>query len=173
MTSRVAIRIKVVCASLPQLPYVSTARGTHTQPSSWHLGSLAMCLCCSLWLAKICNVKDDPNLRIMTSLNKDFPWRLNILIQNLLLHITEGLYTCTYTQSTQNSAKAVLCSKVQPCQTSVVCQTKDPHCPPRQLPSNVPLTLGKSSLFGPLPKSPFLPCHQLAKAVDNGVLGGA
>ena len=24
------------------------------------------------WLAKICNVKDDPYLRIMTSLNKDF-----------------------------------------------------------------------------------------------------
>ena len=48
MASRVARRIKVVCASLPQLPYVSTARGTHTQPSSWHLGSLVMCLRCSL-----------------------------------------------------------------------------------------------------------------------------
>ena len=48
MASRVARRVKVVCASLPQLPYVLTVRGTHTQPSSWHLGSLAMCLHCSL-----------------------------------------------------------------------------------------------------------------------------
>ena len=48
MASRVARRIKVVCASLSQLPCVSTARGTHTQPSSWHFGSLAMCLRCSL-----------------------------------------------------------------------------------------------------------------------------
>ena len=48
MASRVARRVTVVCATLPQLPYVSTARGTHTQPSSWHLGSLAMCLRCLL-----------------------------------------------------------------------------------------------------------------------------
>ena len=48
MASRVARRVKVVCASLPQLSYLLTARGTHTQPSPWHLGSLAVCLCCSL-----------------------------------------------------------------------------------------------------------------------------
>ena len=48
MASQAVRRIKMVCASLPQLPYISTARGTHTQPSSWHLGSLAMCLHCSL-----------------------------------------------------------------------------------------------------------------------------
>ena len=48
MASRVARWVKVVCVSLSQLLYVSTTRGTHTQPSSWHLGSLAMCLRCSL-----------------------------------------------------------------------------------------------------------------------------
>ena len=38
-----ARREKVACASLPQLPYVSTASGTQTYPSSEHLGSLTLC----------------------------------------------------------------------------------------------------------------------------------
>ena len=38
-----ARREKVARASLPQLPYVSTASGTQTHPSSEHLGSLALC----------------------------------------------------------------------------------------------------------------------------------
>eukprot|EP00731_Ephydatia_muelleri_P011203 Em0006g97a len=37
-----ARREKMARASLPQLPYVSTASGTQTHPSSEHLGSLAM-----------------------------------------------------------------------------------------------------------------------------------
>ena len=37
-------RAKVLLASSPQLQYNSTARGTHTQPSSAHVGSLAVCL---------------------------------------------------------------------------------------------------------------------------------
>ena len=40
---RVASRAKVSFASSCQLQYVSTARGTHLQPSSAHLGSLAVC----------------------------------------------------------------------------------------------------------------------------------
>ena len=36
---RVASRVKVLLASSPQLQYVSTARGTHLQSSSAHLGS--------------------------------------------------------------------------------------------------------------------------------------
>ena len=44
MASRVARRENVSLASFPQFPYISTARGTHTHPSSLHLGSLALCL---------------------------------------------------------------------------------------------------------------------------------
>ena len=35
-----ASRVKVLLASSPQLQYISTARGTHTQP---HFGSSAVC----------------------------------------------------------------------------------------------------------------------------------
>ena len=40
--SRVAKQEKTHCASLPQLPNVSTARGMHDRPSAWHL-ALAAC----------------------------------------------------------------------------------------------------------------------------------
>ena len=42
-----ARREKEVWASLPQFPYVSTARGIHTHPSSEHLGSFALCFLAS------------------------------------------------------------------------------------------------------------------------------
>ena len=58
-----------------------------------------------------------------------------------------GLYTCTYTQSTQNPTNAVLvCAPGQysqgPASSDLggLRKKKDPHGPPRQLPSNVPLT---------------------------------
>ena len=38
-----AKREKTPCASLPQLPNVSTATGMHDHPSAWHLASLAAC----------------------------------------------------------------------------------------------------------------------------------
>ena len=41
--SRVAKREKTHCASLPQLPKVSTASGMHDHLSAWHLASLAAC----------------------------------------------------------------------------------------------------------------------------------
>ena len=44
MASRVAKQENVSFALFPQLPYISTARGTHTHPSSLHVGSLALCL---------------------------------------------------------------------------------------------------------------------------------
>ena len=37
----------MVWASLPQFPYVSTARGIHTQSISEHLGSFALCFLAS------------------------------------------------------------------------------------------------------------------------------
>ena len=43
MASREARREKTLWASFPQLPYVSTARGIHVHPNSWHLVSLATC----------------------------------------------------------------------------------------------------------------------------------
>ena len=44
MASWVSKQENVSFALFPQLPYISTARGTHTHPSSLHLGSLALCL---------------------------------------------------------------------------------------------------------------------------------
>ncbi|KAL5479500.1 hypothetical protein EMCRGX_G023027 [Ephydatia muelleri] len=43
MARRAARREKDCCASVPQHPYDSTARGMHTHPSSAHFESLALC----------------------------------------------------------------------------------------------------------------------------------
>ena len=46
-----------------------------TLTDGWICGTISILLA---WLAKIRNAKDDPYLRIMTSLNKDFSLGLNI-----------------------------------------------------------------------------------------------
>ena len=57
--ARQAARLeKDCCASVPQHPYDSTARGMHTHPSSAHLGSLALCFLASATRA------EDPNLTL-------------------------------------------------------------------------------------------------------------
>ena len=76
---RVASRVKVLLASSPQLQYVSTARGTHFQPSSAHLGSLAVCFLFSaasaaaptllLASAKIAGVRGDYILKLLLFVN--------------------------------------------------------------------------------------------------------
>ena len=43
VASRDASCEKASIASFPHAPYVSATRGTHNQPSSLHLGSLALC----------------------------------------------------------------------------------------------------------------------------------
>ena len=56
MSRRAARREKDCCASVPQHPYDSTARGMHTHPSSAHLESLALCFLVSATRA------EDPDL---------------------------------------------------------------------------------------------------------------
>ena len=56
MARRAASRKKDCCASMPQHPYDSTARGMHTHPRSAHLESLALCFLASATRA------EDPHL---------------------------------------------------------------------------------------------------------------
>ncbi|KAL5488937.1 hypothetical protein EMCRGX_G017964 [Ephydatia muelleri] len=56
MARRAARREKDCCASVPQHPYDSTARGMHTHPSSAHFESLALCFLASA------NRAEDPHL---------------------------------------------------------------------------------------------------------------
>ena len=56
MARRAARREKDCCASVPQNPYDSTARGMHTHPSSAHFESLA------LWFLASATRAEDPHL---------------------------------------------------------------------------------------------------------------
>ena len=56
MARRAARREKDCCASVPQHPYDSTARGMHTHPSSAHFESLSLCFLASA------NRAEDPHL---------------------------------------------------------------------------------------------------------------
>ena len=57
MARRAARRKKDCCASMPQHPYDSTARGMHTHPSSAHLASLAVsCIFVMLSISPDCTV---------------------------------------------------------------------------------------------------------------------
>ena len=55
MARRASRREKDCCASVPQHPYDSTARGMHTHPSSAHFESLALC-----FLASATRAEDPP-----------------------------------------------------------------------------------------------------------------
>ena len=119
-------RLKTSRASFPQLPYVSTARGMHNHPKSWHLASLVVCFLPSatrpaapsyiLDMFRIARVRGEVTVTSKAawwplSQNKDVCWaRVDVLPAQAITHLYLHREASPTTESCQDVSQEVVLS---------------------------------------------------------------